>query len=99
LDGNQRLRHVHGQFADVWIDTSDVSRALPTQRIRKKLNWRCNRIELDIPDSYATYVQYMEAQWQYGYQRGMEALQRPCPSDNTAMRQVNRYNRAEPCAF
>jgi len=96
LDGNQRLRQVNGQFADVWFDTSDVSRALPREQVHKKLDWRNNRIVLAMPDSHATYADYVEAQWQYGYQRGMEALQRPEPSDKTRMRQVDRYNRAEP---
>lgn len=98
LDGNQRLRQVNGQYADVWFDTSDVSRALPRQQVHKKLDWLHNRIVLALPDSHATYAEYVEAQWQYGYQRGMEALQRPVPSDKTGMRQVNRYNQAEPCA-
>ena len=94
LDGNLRLCQVNGQHADVWFDTSDVSRALPTQQVHKKLDLLRNRIVLALPTDHATYAQYMEAQWQYGYQRGLEALQRPVPSDISQMRQVDQYNRA-----
>ena len=95
LDGNQRLRHANAQFADVWFDSSDVSRALPTQQVHKKIDWLRNRITLALPNSHATYASYMDAQWQYGYQRGQEALQKSAlPCDKTRMRHVNRYNSA-----
>lgn len=93
LDGNQRLRQVNGQPADVWFDTSDVTTALSVQRIGKQLDWRRNRIRLALPADHATYARYMDAQWQYGYQRGLEALQRPAPGDTAGMRNVDRYNR------
>nr|WP_315235730.1 patatin-like phospholipase family protein [uncultured Albidiferax sp.] len=98
LDGNQRMRQVNGEFADVWFDTSDITAALPIQQIGKRLDWPHNRIVLNVPASYATYVQYMDAQWQYGYQRGMEALRRRQPNDISAMRNPDRYNQAQPCA-
>ena len=95
LDGNQRLRQVNGQPADVWFDTSDVTAALPVEQIHKRLDWRRNRITLALPTDHATYVRYMDAQWQYGYQRGLEALQRPAPGAAAGMRNVDRYNRAQ----
>lgn len=94
LDGNQRLCHVNALQAEAWIDTSDIFRALARQQIHKKLDWRRNRIALSLPDSPATYAKYMDDQWQYGYQRALEALQRTAPGDSSRMRQVNRYNRA-----
>ncbi|WP_367846940.1 patatin-like phospholipase family protein [Rhodoferax sp. WC2427] len=95
LDGNQRLRHVNAQPADVWFDTSDVAAALPVQPVQRQLQWWRNRIVLAQPIDYAAYVRAMDAQWQYGYQRGQEALQRPVPGDTAGMRNVDRYNRGE----
>ena len=94
LDGNQRLRHVNSQPADVWFDTSDVSSALARQQVQKKIDWRRNRITLAAPESHAIYKQYMQDQWDYGYQRGREALERKNPGDTSGMRKVNRHNRA-----
>lgn len=101
LDGNQRLRQVNSQALDVWIDTSDISTALARNQVGKKLDWRGNRIGLRLPSTYADYVRAIDAQWQYGYQRAQEALQRPQPTDTSAMRNVDRYNIANevtPCA-
>ena len=93
LDGNQRLRYVNAQPADVWFDTSDVSVTLARQQLQKNIDWRRNRITLAPPESHAIYKQYMQDQWDYGYQRGREALERQHPGDKSGMRRVNRYNR------
>ncbi len=93
LDGNQRLRYVNAQPADVWFDTSDVSVALARQQVQKKIDWRRNRITLSPPESHAIYLQHMQDQWDYGYQRGCEALERKNPGDTSGMRRVNRHNR------
>jgi hypothetical protein len=74
VDGDQRLDHVFSQPADLWIDTSDMQAALKSARIQKKLNWRQNRMELVAPANYADYVRMVEAQWQYGYDRAMHAI-------------------------
>ena len=93
LDGNQRLRYVNAQPGDVWFDTSDVSIALARQQVQKKIDWRRNRITLSPPSSHAIYMQHIQDQWDYGYQRGREALQRKSSGDMSGMRRVNRYNR------
>lgn len=95
LDGNQRLRHVHGQRAEVWIDTSDISQALAKEQVRKQLQWRRNRIRLAPPERYEDYVQHIDAQWHYGYQRGMQAFASTPPDSRHGMRCVNRYNQAQ----
>ena len=92
LDGNQRLKHVNAQHANVWFDTSDVSIVLARQQVEKKIDWRHNRVALAPPESHAIYKQYMQDQWDYGYQRGREALQRKNPGDTSGMRRVNRHN-------
>ena len=77
--------------------TSDISAALARNQVGKKLDWRGNRIGLRLPNTYADYVRAIDAQWQYGYQRAQEALQRTHPADRSAMRRVDRYNQATPC--
>ena len=94
LDGNQRLRYVNAQHADVWFDSSDVSIALARQQVQKTIDWRHNRITLRPPENHAIYRQFMQDQWDYGYQRGREAMERHNPGDTSAMRRVNRHNRA-----
>lgn len=94
LDGNARLRYANGQSVDVRIDTSDVATVLAKESVQKKLDWRNNRIRLSMPETHATYVAYMEAQWQYGYARGMEAFTRQAAYDEAIMiRSSDKYSR------
>lgn len=94
IDGNQRLRYVHGQHADVWIDSSDVEHALRAQGMQKKLSWRENRIRLVMPGDYRHYVEQVEAQWQYGYARAREAFAKAGANERPQMRHTTRHNRA-----
>lgn len=91
-DANQRLRQVHAQHADVWIDTSDIMQALAKPYMRNVLAWRQNRVRLEPMPSYAEFVQHMDAHWNYGYARGREAFARDKPASQQDMRLVNRYN-------
>jgi hypothetical protein len=76
IDGNARLRAVHGQQADVWIDTADMPQALRGHGLEKTIRWRENRLRLIAPASYDTYRAQVEAQWQYGYRKGHAAFTR-----------------------
>ncbi|WP_426340254.1 patatin-like phospholipase family protein [Pseudoduganella sp. S-14] len=89
IDGNARLRHVHAQHAHAWVDTSDISSALRGSGMRKRIDWLGNRIRLVMPPSLAEYAMDVEAQWQYGYQRGMEAYASP----GLRLRHATRFNR------
>jgi hypothetical protein len=94
IDGNERLRHVHDQHADAWIDTSDVERALRAHGVQKRLSWLQNRIRLVMPGDYASYVADVSAQWQYGHERAMEALAIAAGGDRQRhMRNANKHNR------
>jgi hypothetical protein len=93
INAHQRLRHVHAQQADVWIDSSDIGQALSTQTMQKTMAWRNNHLALQPPLSHAVFAQHMQAQWDYGYQRGLEAFARTPRGSQTGMRKVNRYNR------
>lgn len=92
IDGNARLRHVHGQQAHAWVDTSDISSALRGNGLRKRVDWLGNRLRLEGPATFADHVREVEAQWQYGYQRAMEAYARPA-SEPLRLRHANRFNR------
>jgi hypothetical protein len=89
IDGNARLRHVHSQHAHAWVDTSDISSALRGSGMRKRIDWFGNRIRLEMPHTFAEYGKDVEAQWQYGYQRGMEAYASP----GQRLRYATRFNR------
>ncbi|NGZ84566.1 patatin-like phospholipase family protein [Duganella aceris] len=96
IDGNHRLRRVHGHPVDVWVDTSDVSQALRGSGVQKRIDWRRNRIALAAPASYPRYVADVEAQWQYGYQRAQEAYTLAAQGGTFRMRNADQYNKALP---
>jgi hypothetical protein len=62
-DANQRLRQVHAQQADVWIDTSDIMQALSKRYMRNVLVWHQNRVRLEPMPHYAAFVQHMDDHW------------------------------------
>jgi predicted acylesterase/phospholipase RssA len=74
IDGGQRLNDVLQQHAEMWVDTSDMGEALRVNQIAKKILWRKNRIALVMPDSHDNYVKMIDAQWQYGYRRGLAGV-------------------------
>ncbi|MES2933623.1 MAG: patatin-like phospholipase family protein [Pseudomonadota bacterium] len=92
IDGNARLRHVHRQVADVWVDASDVDTVLANNSMQKKLAWRQNRIRLIMPPTHASYVADVEAQWQYGYRRALEAFGHAEPNHTQHMRYKAKHN-------
>ena len=92
VDGNARLRYANTHLADMRIDSSDVSVVLEKQQMQQKLDWLRNRIELAMPPDYATFVQHMSDQWQYGYDRAREALARPL-RQHPPIRRANRHSK------
>ncbi len=95
VDGNARLRHANGVPAALRIDASDVSLTLARQQLQQRLDWRRNRIELQMPPDYATFVRYLDDQWRYGYERALEAVQRP-EQAAPAIRNATRHSRTQP---
>lgn len=91
IDGNARLRQVHAQHADVWVDTSDMSEALQGRGVGKRLDWGRMRIALHLPGGHAAYAEHVDAQWRYGYERMREALQ-----GERRMRNRSRHNWTAP---
>jgi predicted acylesterase/phospholipase RssA len=76
FDGNDRLEHVLDQHADVWVDTSDMEQVFLHQRTYQKLVWWQNRIRIVAPATYEDYVRMIEAQWEFGYKRGLAGVGR-----------------------
>lgn len=74
FDGNQRLRKVMQSDAAAWIDTSDMETALVEHQIRMRADWQQNRIHLSLPVDYASFRTMNRLQWEYGYQRGLQAI-------------------------
>lgn len=74
VDGAARLQHVHAQYADAWVDTRDVRSVLSAHGIGKRVDWRRNRIGLEVPPTQEAYAAQVRAQWDYGYQKGMAAF-------------------------
>jgi predicted acylesterase/phospholipase RssA len=70
-DGKRRLDYVLAQSADQWVDTADMERMLNNPSVRKRIAWKRNRVELVPPATYQVYVAMIDAQWQFGYQRGL----------------------------
>jgi predicted acylesterase/phospholipase RssA len=92
VDGNARLRYANSHLADMRIDSSDVSVVLEKQQMQQKLDWLRNRIELQMPPSHDIFIQHMNDQWQYGYDRAKEALARPL-RQQPPVRRANRHSK------
>ncbi len=74
--GNKRLQEVMAHKVKYWVDTSDSNSALAGHYIEKKINVLKLQVELRLPKSYEQFVQDMNIQWQYGYERVARLLRR-----------------------
>jgi len=52
-----------------WVDTADMNQALSGHYIEKNINLLKLQVELKLPKTYAQFVEDMDFQWQYGYDR------------------------------
>ncbi|MFZ2843290.1 patatin-like phospholipase family protein [Psychrobacter sp.] len=88
FDPNQRLAQVHGFLLNTesyqdnfenssqlhWLPFADNGQQLVGQHVQKRFNMKQMTIELMHSD-YDGFVQQMQAQWQYGYQRTADYIQ------------------------
>lgn len=74
FDGNQRLRHVLDQHADVWVNTADMETVFRHQRIEQKKLWLRNQIRIVTPPTRQQYIEMIDVQWQFGYDRARDGL-------------------------
>ena len=89
FDPNQRLAQVHGYQSIEplclsnsnrraqqlhWLPFADNGQQLAGQHVQKRFNLKQMTVEL-LHSDYDGFVQQMQAQWQYGYQRTADYLQ------------------------
>ena len=82
FDPNSRLNTVHNfqpthlqHNAQIhWLPFADNGQALAGQHVQKRMNFRAGLIELIHPE-YDGFVQQMQAQWRYGYERTRDFLE------------------------
>lgn len=88
FDPNKRLAQVHGFLPSTesypnnfenssqlhWLPFADNGQQLVGQHVRKRFNVKQMTVEL-IHSDYDGFVQQMQAQWQYGYQRTADYIQ------------------------
>ena len=87
FDPNQRLAQVHGFLPSTesyqdnfengsqlhWLPFADNGKQLASQHVQKRFNMKQMTIELMHSD-YDGFIQQMQAQWHYGYQRTAEYI-------------------------
>ena len=83
FDPNERLAAVHGYQSKAtsskatqphWLPFADNAQQLMGQNVHKRFNLKQMTVEL-IHADYDGFVQQMQAQWQYGYQRTVDYIQ------------------------
>ena len=62
VETSPRVNQLH------WLPFADNAQQLARQHVQKRFNIRQMTVEL-IHSDYDGFVQQMQAQWQYGYQR------------------------------
>ncbi|WP_279117789.1 patatin-like phospholipase family protein [Fusobacterium varium] len=92
--GNERLREVNDSYGDYWIDTSDIPSKLKGHYVTAKVNLFKLQVELSVPHEYEKFKNDIEIQWNYGYERGKEALING-KNNKKNTRNKNIYNTSE----
>lgn len=81
FDPNQRLNAIRSYQGNIpqqnsmhWLPFADNAKALAGQHARKRVNIRAGQIDV-LHTNYDAFVQQMQAQWRYGYERTVDYLQ------------------------
>lgn len=91
FDNNARLREVTKMYADYWVDFSDFE-ALGDHHFNVvEADIMRNRLKLRLPEDLGTFRAAIQAQWEFGYNRAVEALQQP-PNSKSHVRNINQNN-------
>lgn len=69
FSGNKRLLDIDNSRIDHWIDTTDATQVLNGHYCKKKINWLKFQVSMTLPYSYQQFIEDMEMQWQYGYEK------------------------------
>lgn len=76
FSGNNRLEEIEKFPIDYWIDTTDVTQTLNGHYCKKKIDWKNFEIKIELPDSYEKFINDMQLQWQYGYNKALLQLEK-----------------------
>jgi predicted acylesterase/phospholipase RssA len=77
-DNNKRLGQTIRQPVSHWIDTTDVGTLYDRAGLNPEMSIFV--VKNGIPNDLAQYQDRVRQQWEYGYQRGREAIQTPLNS-------------------
>jgi hypothetical protein len=94
-DSNERLRAVSDMYADYWVDLSDFSDFDAKDGLNPALKLLKLKLQSRIPATYAEYVQRVEAEWNYGKERGAEALSLTAKNDKAHIRTLTKSNSSD----
>jgi hypothetical protein len=73
---NQRLRDVTSQSARYWVDFSDFGELLSKSGMNPKMKVSMlHAMQLGVPKDFNEFIQRVDEQWNWGFQRGKEAIQ------------------------
>ncbi|MDO5769112.1 MAG: patatin-like phospholipase family protein [Psychrobacter sp.] len=82
FDAKRRLQGIQQCYSNLssdktqihWLPFADNGPALAGQYVSKRINWLAGRIE-PVHPNYNEFVQQMQAQWYYGYDKTMQYIQ------------------------
>ncbi len=94
FDNNAQLRKVTGMYADHWIDFSNFESLGEHHFSVVGMNVMENKMKFNLPQDFETFKRNIQAQWEFGYARAVEALQQPLNSKHH-IRGINRKNTSQ----
>jgi hypothetical protein len=92
FDDNERLRAVGDMYADYWVDMSDFGSFNNKDGLNPALKLLKFKLESRVPSTYAEYVERVEAEWNYGKERGSEAILMTEKNDKAHIRNLSKSN-------
>ena len=91
FNNNARLREVTNMYAKYWIDFSDFEELGDHLFGIAKINILKNQLALNIPSDLDSFRVALQAQWEFGYARAVEALKQS-PNSKSHIRRINKGN-------
>src|SRR6185437_10891358 len=88
----ERLRAVDDMYADYWVDLSDFSKFNSKNGLNPALSLLKFKLQSRVPSTYAEYVKRVEIEWNYGRERGAEAMTMTEKNDKAHIRILDKTN-------
>ncbi|OFZ19259.1 MAG: hypothetical protein A2X94_05755 [Bdellovibrionales bacterium GWB1_55_8] len=91
FDSNKRLRYVHDQYAERWVDISNTGKALyATSGFNPKVS--ISGLKWGIPADHETFLRKVREQFAFGRARALEGFARTTLNDKSHIREMNPKN-------